>query len=96
MRKNRKDFLIIKKGGYIAFGIGIERTNCSRGRVGNLNIFLGNYYWQRLVNRGKTETRYGSLGSKVGIVNVDQGEFFDRMSLSNLKFYVENKKNLKI
>lgn len=82
-----------KDGSFVAFGIGVERTNHGFDRVGNLEVFLGKNSWETLKKTGGTGTRYGTQGSKVEVINVDQvGKFnMDRVILDDLKFYVENR-----
>ena len=78
------------------FGIGIDDKNYwGVDENFKLDVFIGNYYFGLLQERGRIGTRHSLRdGSKITLYsNLD--DFNTRNMVDNLEFYRDNKENLK-
>ena len=73
------------------FGIGVDDQNYwGVGENYNINVFIGDEYYKRLSDTGKTGTRQSMLdGSKIHIYQ--RMDFDEKMMKSDLEFYRDNK-----
>lgn len=79
------------------FGIGIDDKNYWGVKDNfKLDVFIGNEYFSRLQERGRTGVRQSLRnGSQISLYNSDLDNFEIRTLANNLEFYKDSKENLK-
>ncbi len=94
MRDEERATGLPDSGSFIAFGIGVERTDYGFDRVGDLTVFLNKDSYEKLIEVGDIGRRYGTQGSKVEVINIDSADRVNKQILDNWKFYVGNRDGL--
>jgi len=76
------------------YGIGIEDKWPWKNSEGEVDIFIGNHFYDILLKEGIVGTRYGHMGSKIHLYNRSFLSFMEEMNVEHLEFYVENRDRL--
>jgi len=77
------------------FGIGIDDLRYWKIKKGfELKVFIGNYYFDLLKERGRIGTRHSLCdGSKITLYNLN--DFDTRNMIADLEFYRDNQENFR-
>lgn len=75
------------------YGIGLIDKNFSRSTCGDINVFIGDYYFKLLKERGKIGVRHSLLnGAKINLMDISKIGALEKSSKDTLEFYKENRK----
>lgn len=77
------------------FGIGLIDRDFSRSNCGEIEVFIGDCYFQLLKSRGKIGTRHHLLGgSKINLMDISKIGGIQKLGKELLEFYRDNKEKL--
>ena len=77
------------------YGIGIEDEWFFSEPEGEVRLFVGDYYYGRLLESGSTGTRYGHAGSKINLYDRSTLDNITEIDIEHLEFYRDNQEKLK-
>jgi hypothetical protein len=64
-------------------------------RIPEAEIFVGDFFYNDFLERGKTGTRYGVMGSKITLRDISRLDGLDAIHLEQIEFYRDNKDRLR-
>lgn len=76
------------------FGIGIEDNWPWANLEGEVKIYVGDSFYEDLVENGRTGTRYGHMGSKIHLYDCSRIDFTMKAGFEHLEFYRDNREKL--
>ena len=76
------------------FGIGVEDNWPWRELEGKVQIFVGNSFYNHLIENKRIGTRYGHMGSKVHLYDCSNLDGIEEMGIEMLEHYRDNQEKL--
>lgn len=74
------------------YGIGVELNL----KETSAEIFVSDSFYRDFLERGRTGTRYGHIGSKISLLDLSRCNSMDKIHAEQLEFYRDNRGRLRL